>query len=115
MGLSLLDPMSLGFGKNVTADAVIFLLTNSPTNGEELVNPFLYTFIRDSKHINEFITPLGSHYQDFDDQAGVLLPAYISWETETHVYTEIKPRACNAGGGSSTETTIMYLRLPGKI
>jgi len=45
----------------------------------------------DSKHINEFITPLGSHYQDFDDQAGVLLPAYISWETETHVYTEIKP------------------------
>lgn len=45
----------------------------------------------DSKHINEYATPLEDHYIGFESQMGKLLPAFIYWDSETHSYTEIKP------------------------
>ncbi len=45
----------------------------------------------DSMHINQYATPLADHYLGFDEQVGKLLPAFISWESESQSYTEIKP------------------------
>jgi hypothetical protein len=45
----------------------------------------------DSNHINKYVTPLKDHYAGFDCSAGVLLPAFITWEIETHTYNNIKP------------------------
>lgn len=44
----------------------------------------------DSIHMNKFSTPLEKHYENFDDKYGELLPAFISWDSETEDCKQIK-------------------------
>ena len=45
----------------------------------------------DSRHINDYVTPLKDHYTGFDGSLGVLLPAFVIWETDTQEYNQIRP------------------------
>ena len=52
-----------------------------------------HKYIRtDSIKMNEFITPLKSHYESFSDKPGELLPAFIRWDSIKSDYTKINPK-----------------------
>ena len=47
---------------------------------------------KDSIKMNEFSTPLESHYLNFDNKIGEILPAFIKWDTEKSNYQKINPQ-----------------------
>ncbi len=52
----------------------------------------LHSYSRqDSKNMNKFVTPLKEHFNGFDNKFGTILPAFITWDTETENYNEINP------------------------
>ena len=53
----------------------------------------LHTYIReDSIKMNQFTTPIKSHYENFDQKFGCLLPAFIKWDCEQNNFLEIRPK-----------------------
>lgn len=52
----------------------------------------MHKYIReDSIKMNEFITPLNQHYEDFKNDNGELLPAFIVWDTLRSDFKKINP------------------------
>ncbi|MDB9997793.1 MBL fold metallo-hydrolase [bacterium] len=50
-----------------------------------------HKFVReDSVHMNQFSTPLEKHGEGYDDKYGELLPAFISWDSTSDDYKQIK-------------------------
>ena len=50
-----------------------------------------HKYIReDSVKMNKFVTPLESHYENFDDNNGELFPAFIRWDSEKNDYIKIE-------------------------
>ena len=49
----------------------------------------------DSINMNKFCTPLEKHYNNFNNKAGEMLPAFISWDTDKELYKEINPEKNN--------------------
>ncbi len=45
----------------------------------------------DSLKMNEFVTPLKEHYNNFDFSKGELLPAYVIWDSLKEDYKKINP------------------------
>jgi len=46
---------------------------------------------KDAIKMNEFISPLKSHYQNFNNKFGELLPAFIKWDSSKNDYSKINP------------------------
>ena len=42
--------------------------------------------------MNKFVTPLESHYKNFDSKYGELLPAFIKWDSQKEDYVKINPK-----------------------
>ena len=42
--------------------------------------------------MNEFVSSLDSHYQNFDNKPGELLPAFIRWDSSIENYDKINPK-----------------------
>ena len=52
----------------------------------------LHCYVReDSIKMNEFTTPLKSHYENFNQKEGNLLPAFIRWNCEKNDFSKINP------------------------
>jgi len=45
---------------------------------------------KDSIKMNKYVTPLKKHYENFNDTERKMLPAFISWNSETEKYNKIK-------------------------
>ena len=50
---------------------------------------------KDSIKMNEFVSPLKSHYENFDNKPGELLPAFIRWDSSKDDYVKINPQENN--------------------
>ena len=44
----------------------------------------------DSIHMNQFVTPIDKHNENFDNRNGELLPAFIRWDSRSEDYQKIK-------------------------
>ena len=52
----------------------------------------LHRYVRsDSTQMNEYVTPLDLHYENFKNDFGELLPAFINWDSSKDDYSLIKP------------------------
>ena len=47
---------------------------------------------KDTIKMNKFVTPLESHYKNFDSKYGELLPAFIKWDSQKEDYVKINPK-----------------------
>jgi hypothetical protein len=55
-----------------------------------------HTYIReDSYKMNQFLTPLKKHYENFNSAKHSLLPAFITWDSIKNDYREINPKKKN--------------------
>jgi len=55
-----------------------------------------HKYIRtDTIKMNEFVSPLKSHYENFDNKPGELLPAFIRWDSSKDDYVKINPHENN--------------------
>lgn len=53
----------------------------------------LHKYVRsDSIKMNEYVTPLELHYENFDNSNGELLPAFLIWDTTNSSYNLIEPK-----------------------
>lgn len=50
---------------------------------------------KDTIKMNEFVSPLKSHYENFDNKPGELLPAFIRWDSSKDDYVKINPQENN--------------------
>ena len=49
----------------------------------------------DSIFMQKFATPLNEHYRNFNEKLGILLPAFIIWNSENNQYVKINPNENN--------------------
>ena len=72
------------------------LYTNAMKNWKcNYAIPFscFHKYIRkDTIKMNEFVSSLDSHYQNFDNKPGELLPAFIRWDSSIENYDKINPK-----------------------
>ena len=45
--------------------------------------------------MNEFVSPLKSHYENFNNKPGELLPAFVRWDSSKNDYVKINPKENN--------------------
>ncbi len=50
---------------------------------------------KDSLKMNEFVSPLKSHYENFNNKPGELLPAFVRWDSSKNDYVKINPKENN--------------------
>ncbi len=59
-----------------------------------MILPFssMHKYVReDSIKMNEYVTPLEMHYENFNSENGEMLPAFIQWNTDNQQYNKINP------------------------
>ena len=62
--------------------------------GCNMILPFssMHKYVReDSIKMNEYVTPLEMHYENFNSENGEMLPAFIQWNTDNQQYNKINP------------------------
>ena len=45
----------------------------------------------DTAKMNQYVTPLDAHYENFNNKYGELLPAFIKWNSEKNDFIKLNP------------------------